>query len=222
MANIIDGVKPTRMELLKLQKRVVLAVKGHKLLKEKRDALITEFLAIARSVRSVRVETMDQLGRAYATFLAAQAVMGIGAIKEISLNTCQDMQFTMRSRMIMGVAVPVLEIGKVKRSVIERGYGFVDTSALLDETCELMEQALSQIIKLAEMEEAIRLLAFEVQKTKRKVNSLEYILIPKLKTTVKYIHMRLDEIELESFTRLKKIKGILEAKAREHVPHNIR
>lgn len=214
MVNIIEGIKPTRMELLKLKKRVILAGKGHKLLKEKRDALITEFLIIAGTVQDIRKEATDQLARAYADLLAAQAVMGIGAIKQISLNTAQDIQVTMHSRMIMGVMVPILQLSEVERSMIRRGYGFSDTSTLLDEAGSRMEQALKQIVKLAEVEETVRQLAMEVQKTKRRVNALEYIVIPKLKATVKYIRMRLDEIELESFIRLKKIKAVLDAKSR--------
>lgn len=215
MADVIEGIKPTRMELLKLRKRVMLAVRGHKLLKEKRDALVSEFLSIAGSVRSIRNEAQDQLARAYEDLLAAQAIMGTGAVREVSWNTGQDLQVHMRSRNIMGVTVPLLEMDKAERTVIRRGYGFVDTSARLDEACCKMEQALAVIVKLAEVEETVRRLALEVEKTKRRVNALEYIVIPRLSATVKYIRMRLDEIERESFTRLKKIKAVLEAQAKE-------
>ncbi len=215
MADVIEGIKPTRMELLKLRKRVVLAVRGHKLLKEKRDALVAEFLSIAGSVRSIRNEAQQQLARAYEDLLAAQAIMGTGAVKEVSWNTDQDIQVHMRSRNIMGVTVPLLEMDKAERTVVRRGYGFVDTTARLDEACRKMEQALTIIVKLAEVEETVRRLALEVEKTKRRVNALEYIVIPRLSATVKYIRMRLDEIERESFTRLKKIKAVLEAQAKE-------
>lgn len=217
MADIIEGVKPTRMELLQLRKRAVLAERGHKLLKEKRDALISEFLSIAGSVRGIRKDAEQNLASAYESLLAAQAVMGTGAVKEISWNTDQNIQLEMRSRNIMGVTVPLLEMDKVERTVIRRGYGLVDTSSMLDEACGKMEQALSMIVKLSEVEETVRRLALEVEKTKRRVNALEYIVIPRLKATVKYIRMRLDEIERESFTRLKKIKAVLEAKSKEVV-----
>ena len=215
MADVIEGIKPTRMELLKLRKRVILAVRGHKLLKEKRDALISEFLSIAGSVRTVRTQAEEQLARAYEHLLAAQAVMGTGAVREVSWNTDQDIQVKMRSRNIMGVTVPLLEMNKIERTAIRRGYGLVGTSSWLDEACRAMEQALTMIVKLAEVEETVRRLALEVEKTKRRVNALEYIVIPRLTATVKYIRMRLDEIERESFTRLKKIKAVLEARARE-------
>jgi len=215
MADIIEGIKPTRMELLKLRKRVVLAERGHKLLKEKRDALISEFLSIAGTVRNIRKEAEEHLAKAYEDLLASQAIMGTGAVKEISWNTDQDIQVEMRSRNIMGVRVPIIEMDKAERTVIRRGYGFVDTSSKLDEACWKMEQTLAMIVKLAEVEETVRKLAIEVEKTKRRVNALEYIVIPRLKATVKYIRMRLDEIERESFTRLKKIKALLEAQSKE-------
>lgn len=215
MADIIEGIKPTRMELLKLRKRVLLAERGHKLLKEKRDALISEFLSIAGTVRNIRKEAEEHLAKAYEDLLASQAIMGTGAVKEISWNTDQDIQVEMRSRNIMGVRVPIIEMDKAERTVIRRGYGFVDTSSKLDESCWKMEQTLTMIVKLAEVEETVRKLAIEVEKTKRRVNALEYIVIPRLKATVKYIRMRLDEIERESFTRLKKIKALLEAQSKE-------
>jgi V/A-type H+-transporting ATPase subunit D len=215
MADIIEGIKPTRMELLKLRKRVLLAERGHKLLKEKRDALISEFLSIAGTVRNIRKEAEEHLAKAYEDLLVSQAIMGIGAVKEISWNTDQDIQVEMRSRNIMGVRVPIIEMDKAERTVIRRGYGFVDTSSKLDEACWKMEQTLAMIVRLAEVEETVRKLAIEVEKTKRRVNALEYIVIPRLKATVKYIRMRLDEIERESFTRLKKIKALLEAQSKE-------
>ncbi len=215
MADVIEGIKPTRMELLQLRKRAVLAERGHRLLKEKRDALISEFLSIAGNVRSIRQDAEQQLADAYRAFLASQAIMGVGSVGEIALNAEQDLQIDMRSRNIMGVRVPIIEADKAERTMVHRGYGFADTSARLDEAALKMEHALATIVKLAEVEETVRRLALEVEKTKRRVNALEYIVIPRLKATVKYIRMRLDEIERESFTRLKKIKAVLDARAEE-------
>lgn len=215
MADILEGTKPTRMALLQLRKRAVLAERGHRLLKEKRDALISEFLSIAGNVRFIRESAQQQLAAAYADMLQAQAVMGVGAVREVSWNTGQDLQVRMKSRNIMGVIVPIIESDKAERSLIRRGYGFADTSAKLDEAAKKMEQAIEGVVRLAEVEETVRRLALEVQKTKRRVNALEYIVIPRLRATVKYIRMRLDEIERESFTRLKKIKAVLDARAQE-------
>ena len=217
MAEIIEGIKPTRMELLQLRKRAVLAERGHKLLKEKRDALITEFLDIAGSVKNIREEAQNQLTRAYEDLLSAQAVMGTGAVQEISWNTDQEIQVEMKSRNIMGVTVPLIEMNKAERTILARGYGFADTTSKLDDACLQMETALGFIVKLAEVEETVRKLALEVEKTKRRVNALEYIVLPRLKVTIKYIRMRLDEMERESFIRLKKIKAVLDAKAKENL-----
>ena len=210
MADIIEGTKPTRMELLQLRKRAALAERGHRLLKEKRDALISEFLSIAGNVRAIRQAAEQQLAEAYADMLQAQAVMGVGSVREVSLNTGQDLQVSLKSRNIMGVTVPLIESDKAERTFIHRGYGFADTSAKLDEAARKMEQAIEAIVRLAEVEETVRRLALEVEKTKRRVNALEYIVLPRLTATVKYIRMRLDEIERESFTRLKKIKAVLD------------
>jgi len=212
MADIIEGTKPTRMELLQLRKRAALAERGHRLLKEKRDALISEFLSIAGNVREIRESAQQQLAEAYADMLQAQAVMGVGAVREVSWNTGQELQVSLKSRNIMGVTVPIIESDKAERSFIHRGYGFADTSAKLDEAAKKMEQAIEAIVKLAEVEETVRRLALEVEKTKRRVNALEYIVLPRVTATVKYIRMRLDEIERESFTRLKKIKAVLDAR----------
>lgn len=218
MPDIIEGTKPTRMELLQLRKRAVLAERGHRLLKEKRDALISEFLSIAGNVRSIRQEAQQQLTAAYADLLQAQAVMGVGSVREVSLNAYQDLQVRMKSRNIMGVTVPIIESDKAERTLIRRGYGLADTSAKLDEAAKKMELAIEAVVKLAEVEETVRRLALEVEKTKRRVNALEYIVLPRLRATVKYIRMRLDEIERESFTRLKKIKAVLDERARQASP----
>jgi V/A-type H+-transporting ATPase subunit D len=215
MPEIIEGTKPTRMELLQLRKRAALAERGHRLLKEKRDALITEFLSIAGNVRDIRQAAQEQLAEAYSDMLHAQAVMGVGSVREVSWNTGQDLQVRLKSRNIMGVTVPLIESDKAERTFIRRGYGFADTSAKLDEAAKKMELAIEAIVRLAEVEETVRRLALEVEKTKRRVNALEYIVVPRLQATVKYIRMRLDEIERESFTRLKKIKAVLDAREKQ-------
>jgi len=215
MALVLEGIKPTRMELLKLKKRIVLAERGHRLLKQKRDALVAEFLKIVSVVQAARLEAEQQLAAAYRLLTAAQAVMGADMLNEISWNAEQDIQVRIKTRTIMGVAVPVLETGSIERALVARGYGLANTSSRLDDACLMMEQALGKIIRLAEVEEAVRRLAHEVEKTKRRVNALEYIVIPRLKATIKYILMRLDEIERENFTRLKKIKSILVAHPEE-------
>ncbi|RCV64218.1 V/A-type H+-transporting ATPase subunit D [Methanophagales archaeon] len=213
MPEIIEGVSPTRMELLRLRRREQLAVKGHDLLREKRDALIAEFLDVVGEVRDARMVAEAKLKEAFEYLIIAQAGLGVEEVRQLSLMTAQEipMDFSMRS--IMGVNVPIIELpSDLSREVTERGYGLMDSSSAVDSCAKRFEEALAKIIKLAELEEAVRNLAGEVEKTKRRVNALEYVMIPRLKTTRKYIQMRLEEMERENFTRLKKIKAILERK----------
>ena len=210
---MIEGVSPTRMELLRLRRREQLAVKGHDLLREKRDALIAEFLDVVGEVRDARMVAEENLKEAFEYLIIAQAGLGVEEVRQLSLMTAREipMDFSMRS--IMGVNVPIIELPEdLSREVTERGYGLMDSSSAVDSCAKRFEEALAKIIKLAELEEAVRNLAGEVEKTKRRVNALEYVMIPRLKTTRKYIQMRLEEMERENFTRLKKIKAILERK----------
>lgn len=212
MAGRIEGVKPTRMELLKLKRRVILAKKGHKLLKEKRDALIMEFFALIDRVRDARTEAENKLETAFEKLIVSQALMGVIDVKEAALACGRDLNIDVSTRNIMGVVVPVLSFGEIRRKVTERGYSLIDTSVALDEAAKAFEEALESVIRLAEIEESVKLLALEVEKTKRRVNALEYVLIPRLERTARYIDMRLEEMERDNFIRLKKIKASLEAR----------
>ncbi|AET63633.1 V-type ATP synthase subunit D [Methanothrix harundinacea] len=211
MAEIIEGISPTRMELLKLGRRIKLAEKGHKLLKEKRDALVSEFLDVVQRVQESRDSTNEKLEAAFKDLLMAQAVMGSDAVWQISQVTGQEIKIDVDTMNIMGVKVPMIVIEDVKRSMVDRGYGFADTSSKLDDASRNFEEAIGEVIKLAEVQQSVQSLASEVIKTKRRVNALEYIVIPRLKATAIHIRMRLAEMERENFTRLKKIKAAIEA-----------
>ena len=215
MTEMIEGIKPTRMELLKLRKRVLLAEKGHKLLKEKRDALISEFLIIIKEVRKCRRKMEKELALSFKSLTAAKALVGSRTVTQLSHITDQDISLDLKTRNIMGVTVPVINIPETKRKMTERGYGLFDTSAQLDEAAYNFEKVLQAVVQLAEIEETVKRLALEVEKTKRRVNALEYIVIPRLKATAKYIQMHLDEMARDSFLRLKKIKAVLESKAEQ-------
>jgi V/A-type H+-transporting ATPase subunit D len=212
MAEILQNVKPTRMELLKLRRRVKLADKGHKLLKEKRDALISEFMVVIREYKESRGRAEERLKGAFQDLLMAEVLMGPREIEQIGTISARDITLGVIARNIMGVSVPVMESGELVRKVHERGYGLLSTSAKIDDAAKSFEETLSLIVKLAEVEESVRRIAQEVEKTKRRVNALEYIVIPRLKATIKHIEMRMEEIERESFLRLKKIKASLEAR----------
>ncbi|MBE6494137.1 MAG: V-type ATP synthase subunit D [Methanosphaera stadtmanae] len=208
----LDGVNPTRMELLDLKDRAKLAQKGHSLLKEKRDALIKEFFEILERVQGSRDEVEKKLEIAYAELNKAQVDMGDMAVKRAALSVRESVELDISSRSIMGVSVPVVKSVAKENNVLTRGYGFSETSVNLDIAAKEFEECIKIIIELGEIEKTIILLASEVEATKRRVNALEHVVIPRILNTVKFIEMRLEEMERESFVRLKVIKKSMEAK----------
>lgn len=208
---MIEGVNPTRMELLKLKDREKLAVKGHGLLKEKRNALIMEFFNILERVKGSRENVENKLAESFEDLTAAQITMGDLAVKKAAMSVKESVKVDVDSRSIMGVSVPLVETETSTKTLVERGYGFVDTSAKLDEAAKNFEESVKLIIELAEIEKTIMLLAAEIESTKRRVNALEHIIIPRMENTVKYIEMRLEEMERENFVRLKMIKKAMES-----------
>jgi len=210
MADLIEGVNPTRMELLKLKTKAKLAAKGYKLLKEKRDALIMEFFEIVDRAKGVRQNVEEKLADAFRSVIIAQATLGTMKVATASMAIKSEISLDIESRNIMGIKVPVIDMKETRKPLLERGYGLIDTSAQLDEATVRFEEALSAITELAEIEETVKLLAVDIEKTKRRVNALENIVLPRLDSTVKYIRMRLDEMERENFFKLKRIKATME------------
>ncbi|MEM1513091.1 MAG: V-type ATP synthase subunit D [Candidatus Jordarchaeales archaeon] len=208
---IIEGVHPTRMELLALKRRIVLAEKGHDLLKEKRDALVMHFFDILEDAGRLRRELNNALKEAFEALILAKMVMGPLKVEEAAMGAESLYEVEVSLQNIMGVKVPLLNIkeGKVKMPP----YGFADTSAILDEATKKFREALKLAIQLAEVETAVKKLAEEIDKTKRRVNALKYIIIPKLENTIRYISLHLEEREREDLFRLKRVKAILEKKS---------
>ena len=213
--DIIDGINPTRMELLSLKNRTKLAVKGHGLLKEKRDALIKEFFDILDRVKGVREAAERSLKEANEALLEAQIAMGDLAVRKASLSVKESIDVDIKSRSVMGVSVPVTNVKMEERSIIDRGYSFSDTTIQLDEAAKKFEESIKFLIELGEVEKTIYLLAEEIEATKRRVNALEHIMIPRFENTEKYIDMRLQEMERENFVRLKMIRSTIEKKDNE-------
>ena len=213
--DIIDGINPTRMELLSLKNRTKLAVKGHGLLKEKRDALIKEFFDILDRVKGVREAAERSLKEANEALLEAQIAMGDLAVRKASLSVKESIDVDSKSRSVMGVSVPVTNVKMEERSIIDRGYSFSDTTIQLDEAAKKFEESIKFLIELGEVEKTIFLLAEEIEATKRRGKAIEHIMIPRFENTEKYIDMRLQEMERENFVRLKMIRSTIEKKDNE-------
>lgn len=209
-SEIMENVKPTRMELLNLRKKYHLAEKGHKLLGEKRDALVVEFLKIVKERAKIRKSVDKDLLSSYRSLAKVKMTMGEEAL-ELALRAIPPMKEPKVSHLnIMGTKVPKITWTPVVQR--ELTYSLVDTNAFMDEAVEEMGEVFRNLFQLAEIEGSIERLAVEIEKTKRRVNALEYIFLPRLKATQRYIEMRLQEREREDFFRRKKIKSIMERK----------
>ena len=211
----MEQVKPTRMELMKKKSQIKLAEQGRDLLREKMDALIQEFFKILSTVSESRDE-LEQVSRAAdLALLIAEATDDPVTLKSASFATRRSITVDITGKNIMGVPVPVIEKKRVSKNMLERGYGIITTSARIDETAERYEAELDLLITLAETETAMRRLGTEIQMNRRRVNALEQILIPELKSQAKYIKNAIEEREREDLFRLKKVKSILERKKKK-------
>ncbi len=209
MADIIEGVKPTRMQLLEIRKKKQLAKNGHKLLSEKRDALISQFFQIIDLREELRHKVDKKVKEAFDTLIEAEMVMGDSAVADVARQVKNYGEIEATTLNIMGVLTPQMEIRDAEKTL---DYGFLHTSAKLDEAAFKFRDLLKDLVKLAEIEGALENLAIEIEKTKRRVNALEHIFIPRFEATEKYIELVLDEREREDFFRRKRIKSILAAK----------
>ena len=207
-SEVLENVKPTRMELLKLRKKTELAEKGHKLLGEKRDALVVEFLKIIKERSKIRKMVNQDLASSYLSLSKVKMTMGENVLQQALMGIPRFEGLELDHLNIMGIKVPKLNW---ERGVVGGlNYSLIDTNAYLDEAVDDFNEVMGNLFNLAEIEGSIEKLAVEIEKTKRRVNALEYIFLPRLKATQKYIEMRLQEREREDFFRRKKIKSIME------------
>ena len=211
----MEQVKPTRMELMRKKSQIKLAEQGRDLLREKMDALIQEFFKILNTVSNSRDELEVVSKEADLALMIAQAVDDPVTLKSASFATRRSITVDITGKNIMGVPVPVIEKKRISKSMLERGYGIISTSGRIDETAERFEAELDLLIQLAETETAMRRLGAEIQMNRRRVNALEQILIPELKSQAKYIKNAIEEREREDLFRLKKVKSILERKKKK-------
>ena len=214
MANIT--VNPTRMELTRLKGKLRTAQRGHNLLKDKRDELMKQFLDTVREVRALRAEVEEELMTVHASFTVASALMSSEAMEQALLYPKQSVELTQTSRNIMSVNVPEYHFQTKTRSDADiYPYGFASTSGELDTAVDALGKVFQKMLKLAEIEKSAQLMAEEIEKTRRRVNALEYVMIPDTQEAIRYITMKLDENDRATTTRLMKVKDMLLREALE-------
>ncbi len=208
---ILEGVNPTRMELLEIRKKLTLAEKGHKLLEEKRDALVDRFFGIIEKRNELKKTLDSSFITAYQSLIQAQMILGEQQVDLFSQQTKPLEDITFSTDNIMGVKIPIMELDQIEAKT-DPAYGFLNSTAKLDDAYRQFREIGKQLLELADIESSIKSLTIEIEKTKRRVNVLENTLIPKLLATIKYIEMQLEEREREDFFRRKRIKALMEAK----------
>ncbi|MDD4300457.1 MAG: V-type ATP synthase subunit D [Methanomicrobium sp.] len=208
----LKDVKPTRSELIDLKKKIKLSERGYNILKMKRDGLILEFFKVLEDAKKSRGALVEGYDRASAMIAVANTVEGSIRVKGAAMAVKENPQITLKEKNIMGVVVPDIESSSVKKTVTERGYGILGSSAVIDETATSFEELVEAIIEAAEIETTMKRLLDEIESTKRRVNALEFKVIPELKQARDFIKMRLDEMERDEIVRLKKIRAKTQAK----------
>ncbi|MCL2368177.1 MAG: V-type ATP synthase subunit D [Oscillospiraceae bacterium] len=207
MASIIN---PTRMELTRLKDRLSTAARGHKLLKDKRDELMRRFWEIVLRNRELRAQVEENLKRANAALAVATAVMGTDMLEQSILYPNARIQVHTRHENLVGVVVPRYEVEtKLEQASGLYPYGFAQTSGELDRAVESMAAVFAEMVELAEVEKTMQLLAEEIEKTRRRVNALEYVMIPEMRRNIRYIEMKLEENDRATKVRLMKVKDMM-------------
>ena len=203
----LRDIKPTRSELINVKRRIKLSERGYNILKMKRDGLILEFFKVLQQAKDSRGAMLERYTRAMEMIALAETVEGAIGVKAAAFSTADVPEISLKSKNIMGVVVPQIESSSVRKGVLDRGYGMLGTSAVIDETAEAFEGLLEAVIEAAEIETTMKRLLDEIEGTKRRVNALEFKVIPELTEARDFIKMRLDEMEREELFRLKKIKA---------------
>lgn len=203
----MENVAANRMELLATKKRRKLASKGYDLLKKKRDALIKHFFDYVKEYKERSADVIEQLSGAYDVLHVAQAVSGVNRVKSLAYSTKESFKASTETKNLMGVKITSLQVTK---QPVEHNASLIGTSNYVSQAQTQFQDVVPELVKLAELEQTIFALADEIRKTKRRVNALEHIYLPKLEETEKSISDRLAEMEREEFTRLKHVKGQLE------------
>ena len=203
-------VNPTRMELTRQKKKLVTAIKGHKLLKDKRDELVRQFMALIRENMALREKVEAGIKAANTNFVVAKASMSEEVLNTAFMAPKQNVYLEVNKKNVMSVDIPVLEYKTRTADANDiYSYGFAYTSADLDDAVKSLADVLPDMLKLAETEKACQLMAAEIEKTRRRVNALEHVIIPRAQANIKYITMKLDENERSTQIRLMKVKDMM-------------
>lgn len=203
------NVNPTRMELTRLKKQYSTAVRGHKLLKDKQDELMRQFILLIRKNNQLRKELEDKILRAMEDFALADATINEAFIENLFIVPSETIELDVLEKNIMSVKVPIMNFqanDSAEDGPIE--YGYINSNAELDRTIDAFRSFLPKLFELTEVEKTCQLMADEIEKTRRRVNALEYMTIPQLEETIYYIKMKLEENERANVTRLIKIKNM--------------
>ena len=213
----ILNVNPTRMELTNLKRKLVTARRGHKLLKDKRDELMRRFLDMVRENKELRIEVEQGIERANTAMSVARCVMSDKSLDVALMLPRQEMSLEVSEKNVMSVMIPVFDVKfKTADENDIYSYGFAETSGDLDDAVKALSDIMPKLIRLAELEKSCRLLADEIEKTRRRVNALEHVMIPQYEETIKFIAIKLDENERSTTTRLMKVKDMMLAQAHHY------
>ena len=203
----IADVKPTRSELIATRRRIKLSISGHKLLKMKRDGLIIEFFELLPKVKDMRSQLVKLYTVADKKLAVAMVADGKSALRSAANCVRTPPQVVLSENNIMGVVVPKIKVSTIEKSVEERGYGVIGPSVRIDESVHAFEKLAEKVLEAAELETTMKKLLDEIESTKRRVNALEFKVIPQLEEVAAYITLRLEELERENVFRLKRIKA---------------
>ncbi len=203
-------INPTRMELTRLKKKLATAVKGHRLLKDKRDELMREFLDLVRVNMELRKKVETGIEGANRNFVLAKAGMSEEALRTAMMAPKQEVELVTKTKNVMSVEIPVYDFKT--RTADENdiyAYGYAFTSGDLDDAVDSLQSVFVDMLKLAEVEKSCQLMAAEIEKTRRRVNALEHVIIPETQEGIRYITMKLDENERSTQVRLMKVKSMM-------------
>ena len=209
----VREVQPTRSELLEVTRKIRLTKDGHKILKLKRDGLIMEFFEIMDRAKDLRREIAAQFREASEKIAVANAVDGVIAVRSAAYALTIHPEIQLKTRNLMGVVVPEIKSSRIVAPLDERGYGVIGTSPRIDEAADAYEKLVETVVKAAELETTMKKLLDEIERTKRRVNALEFKMLPEFEEMERFIRFRLEEMERDNIFRLKKIKKNAVARA---------